>query len=185
MKSLRAGESKVEPQTEPVRRRRHGGLSPQQERFCQEYVVDLNGKQAAIRAGYSEASAMTQASDILRRPKVAARVEVLQAQLTGRIQLNAESVIHQLMLDHKDAKTAGHHNAAVRATELLGKHLALWIDRVRTVADDKSDEALADEVVDAALALAKADKRLKARITVGLGILHVDSGKGETPKPLI
>ena len=128
---------------------------------------------------------MSQASDILRRPKVADRIEVLQAKLTGRIQLDAESVIHQLMLDHKDAKTAGHHSAAVRATELLGKRLGLWIDRVRTEADDKTDEALADEVVDAALALAKGDKRLKARLLASLGILHVDSGKGETPKPLI
>ncbi len=171
--------------SKPARRQRHRGLTPQLERFCQEYVVDLNGTQAAIRAGYSEVSAASQAADILRRPRVAARVEVLQAQLTGRIQLNAESVIHQLMLDHKDAKTAGHHSAAVRATELLGKRLGLWIDRVRTEADDKTDEALADEVVDAALVLAKGDKRLKARITAGLGILHVDPGKGETAKSLI
>ena len=171
--------------SKPAQRQRHRGLTPQLERFCQEYVVDLNGTQAAIRAGYSEVSAASQAADILRRPRVAARVEVLQAQLTGRIQLDAESVIHQLMLDHKDAKAAGHHSAAVRATELLGKRLGLWIDRVRTEADDKSDEALADEVVDAALALAKGDKRLKRRLMVGLGILHVDSGKGETPKPLI
>ena len=160
-------------------------MSPQQERFCQEYVVDLNGTQAAIRAGYSEASATTQAADILRRPKVEKRIDELQAQLVGRIQLDAENVLHQLMLDHKDAKAAGHHSAAVRATELLGKRLGLWIDRVRTEVDDKNDAELADEVVDAALALAKGDKRLKARITAGLGILDVDSGKGETSKPLI
>ncbi|KKM73643.1 hypothetical protein LCGC14_1408320 [marine sediment metagenome] len=168
-----------------ARRRPHRGLTPQLERFCQEYVVDLNGKQAAIRAGYSEQSAASQAADILRRPRVAARVEMLQAQVTGRIQLDAEHVIHQLMQDHKDAKTAGNHSAAVRATELLGKRLGLWIDRIRTDADNKSDDDLADEVVDAALGLAKGDKRLKARIMVGLGILDVDSGKGETPKPLI
>ena len=33
------------------------GLTPKQARFCEEYVIDLNGKQAAIRAGYSQRSA--------------------------------------------------------------------------------------------------------------------------------
>ena len=163
----------------------HLGLNAKEDRFAREYVVDLEKKKAAIRAGYSERTAGAQATVLLRRPRVIDRIAELQAALAGRMDLTANGVVEQLMKDHKLAQEAGNHSAAVRATELLGKRRGLWIDRVRTEADDKSDEALADEVVDAALALAKADKRLKARITAGLGILYVDSGKGETAKPLI
>ena len=156
-----------------------------EDRFAREYVVDLEKKNAAIRAGYAKKTAGAQATVLLSRPWVKDRIAELQAALAGRMDLTADGVVEQLMKDHKLAQEAGHHSAAVRATELLGKRLGLWIDRVRTDADDKSDEALADEVVDAALALAKGDKRLKARLMASLGILHVDSGKGETPKPLI
>lgn len=58
------------------------GLSDQQERFCQEYVKDLNGTQAAIRAGYSEKSARSQASDLLTKPNIQKRVGSLQATVT-------------------------------------------------------------------------------------------------------
>lgn len=50
-------------------------LTPKMKRFCQEYVVDYNGKQAAIRAGYSENSAASIASENLTKPNVLAEVE--------------------------------------------------------------------------------------------------------------
>ena len=159
--------------------------SVKEDRFAREFVIDLEKRNAAIRAGYAKKAATAQATRLLGRVWVQDRIAELQAALAGRMDLTADGVVAQLMKDHKLAQEAGHHSAAVRATELLGKRLGLWIDRIRTEADDKTDEALADEVVDAALALAKGDKRLKARITAGLGILHVDSGKGETSKLLI
>ncbi len=42
-------------------------LSPRRERFCQEYVKDLNGTQAAIRAGYSPKTATVKASQLFAR----------------------------------------------------------------------------------------------------------------------
>jgi phage terminase small subunit len=42
-------------------------LTPKQLAFCQEYVVDKNGTQAAIRAGYSENSANEQAAQLLAK----------------------------------------------------------------------------------------------------------------------
>lgn len=44
-------------------------LNPKQARFVQEYLLDRNGRRAAIRAGYSERSANQTASDLLRLPK--------------------------------------------------------------------------------------------------------------------
>lgn len=56
-------------------------LKPQVKRFVQEYLIDLNGKQAAIRAKYSERTAASQASRLLRDPEVKAyRDALLQEQ---------------------------------------------------------------------------------------------------------
>jgi phage terminase small subunit len=51
-----------------------GKLRPKQARFVSEYLKDCNGTQAAIRAGYSPKTAASQASDLLRNPKVAAAI---------------------------------------------------------------------------------------------------------------
>ena len=155
----------------------HRGLSAKEDRFAREYVVDLEKREAAIRAGYSKRGAAAQASRLLNRAKVVDRIAELQAALAGRIDLNAEGVVRQLMKDHKLAQDAGHHSAAVRATELLGKRLGLWIDRVRTEAELQSDDELASEVIDAAVVLAKGDKALKARLVAALGILDIVPGR--------
>lgn len=52
-------------------------LSPKQELFCREYIKDLNGKQAAIRAGYSAATAEVKASQLLSLVKVKQFTQVL------------------------------------------------------------------------------------------------------------
>ena len=53
-------------------------LTPRQERFCQYYIEDYNGIQAAIKAGYSEKSAGMMASDTLRKPNVIKRIKELK-----------------------------------------------------------------------------------------------------------
>ena len=49
-------------------------LTPKQARFIEEYLVDLNAKQAAIRAGYSVKSAHVEGSRLLINAKVAAAI---------------------------------------------------------------------------------------------------------------
>ena len=147
--------------------------SVKEDRFAREFVIDLEKRNAAIRAGYAKKAATAQATRLLGRPWVQERIAELQAALAGRMDLTADGVVKQLMKDHKLAQDAGHHSAAVRATELLGKRLGLWIDRVRTEAELQSDDELASEVIDAAVVLAKGDKALKARLVAALGILDV------------
>jgi phage terminase small subunit len=50
-------------------------LTPKQQRFVDEYLVDLNATQAAIRAGYSEKTARAIGSENLTKPDVAAAIE--------------------------------------------------------------------------------------------------------------
>ena len=56
-------------------------LKPRERRFVHEYLVDLNGTQAAVRADYSEKTAASQASRLLRKPEIRAyRDALLQEQ---------------------------------------------------------------------------------------------------------
>ena len=63
------------------------------ELFCQEYLVDLNGTQAAIRAGYKKRSAASTASTLLTNPNILARVGELRKEQRERLALNADFVV--------------------------------------------------------------------------------------------
>lgn len=76
---------------------RSGGLSPKQERFCQEYAKDLNGTRAAIRAGYAERSAAEQAARLLTIDKVFSRVSELKAEQTKRLGLDADLILREML----------------------------------------------------------------------------------------
>jgi len=70
-------------------------ITPQQKRFCREYVIDLNGKQAAIRAKYSPKTAEAQASQLLSKLKVKTYVKKLQEKLQEETNINAKKVIDE------------------------------------------------------------------------------------------
>ena len=65
-------------------------------RFAREYLKDLNGKQAAIRAGYSPRTAETQASNLLSIPKVAQLVAEGQAKALASLDLSAARVLEEI-----------------------------------------------------------------------------------------
>lgn len=74
-----------------------GKLTPKQEKFVDEYLVDLNAKQAAIRAGYSAKTAEVQGSKLLRNPKVAEEVTRRRTQIKERLEINQEWVVARLV----------------------------------------------------------------------------------------
>jgi len=74
-------------------------LSPRQERFCQEYIKDLNGTQAALRAGYcpgNEDAAAVQASKFLRNTKINARIAELKSEQFKRTMLSADRILEEI-----------------------------------------------------------------------------------------
>ena len=73
---------------------------PRRERFAQEYVVDNNGTQAAIRSGYSEKSAHVTASRLLSDAKVKARIEELAVKLVQKIEKKAEITRERVMEEY-------------------------------------------------------------------------------------
>ena len=71
-------------------------LTPKQARFVQEYLIDLNAAQAAIRAGYSAKTARVIGHENLTKPDIAAAIEKAMAERAERTELTADWVIDEL-----------------------------------------------------------------------------------------
>lgn len=139
------------------------GLNPKQERFCQEYVIDYNGTQAVIRAGYSSKSsaARAQASTLLANPNIQARIKELSAPIVEKCRVDAEYVLQNLIrvgercLNQREPEMVWDReerrmvprtdadgnvvyrfdaNGANRAFELIGRHVGMF-DRKRDEPD--------------------------------------------------
>ena len=72
-------------------------LTAKQRRFVDEYLVDFNVTQAAIRAGYSKRSAHVTGAETLRNPKVAAEIARRQRDLQVRTEVSQDRVVRELM----------------------------------------------------------------------------------------
>lgn len=71
-------------------------LTPKQQRFVDEYLIDLNGKQAAIRAGYSVRRAEVTASELLTLRKVSEAVEAAMKDREERTHITQDRVLQEL-----------------------------------------------------------------------------------------
>lgn len=141
-------------------------LNPRQAAFVREYLVDFNGKQAAIRAGYAAGSAEVQASRLLTVAKVQQAIKAGQQKLAEATETEAEWVRRRLKEEATDYSEFASHSARIKALELLGKINGIFekdnkqkTDPVRdlisaltgnvvgtgTVLDDDSDDDQDDE----------------------------------------
>lgn len=73
-------------------------LNAKRERFCQEYLVDLNATRAALRAGYSPRTANEQGSQLLAELSVADRIATLMAERQERTHVSQDEVVRELAL---------------------------------------------------------------------------------------
>lgn len=72
------------------------GLTPKQQRFVEEFIIDLNATAAARRAGYSERTAEKIGSENLRKPEVAKAIADLKAARSARTQIDADWLLRRL-----------------------------------------------------------------------------------------
>ncbi|KAA0910672.1 terminase small subunit [Pusillimonas sp. ANT_WB101] len=78
-------------------------LTNKQRRFVEEYLVDLNATQAAIRAGYSKKTAGQIGDENLKKPQIAKAVQEAQANRSNRVQVDADYVLARLVeIDRMD-----------------------------------------------------------------------------------
>jgi phage terminase small subunit len=119
-------------------------LSPKEERFCREYVIDYNGTQAAIRSGYKESDARNRACRLLTKADISARVRELQHEMAQRLALSEDFVIIEAMENYRSCKELGDAKNALKALKLIGDHLGMF-DKSKKQgdgADEKLEELI-------------------------------------------
>lgn len=133
-------------------------LTPKQQRFVEEYLVDLNATQAAIRAGYSARNADKIAFQLLGKTRVAEAIAAAKAERSARVSVSADYVVNNLVeivercmqrapvLTMKGEQVVDDEGRNVwrfdakganKSLELLGKHLGMFTDKIE--ADVKQD----------------------------------------------
>lgn len=71
-------------------------LNPKQQRFVDEYLIDLNATQAAIRAGYSPKTATAIASENLSKPSISAAIACAMAERSKRTGITQDRILEEL-----------------------------------------------------------------------------------------
>jgi phage terminase small subunit len=122
-------------------------LTEKQRVFCQEYVLNgSNGAAAARAAKYSERSVRIQAVENLTKPNVVEYIAELRKKIEKDFAVTAKEVITDLRSARDDSKAEGDHSTRIRATELLGKTIGLFIDKNQITVSATLEE-LADRAV--------------------------------------
>jgi len=111
-------------------------LNTQQEKFVLEYLKDLNGTQAAIRAGYSAESANEYGYRLLQKKSVLDAVSNAMADQAKRTRLSATWIVKRLI---REAVGKGPDTTAasrVKALELLAKHIGMLKEKIELTGRD-------------------------------------------------
>ncbi len=105
-------------------------LTDKQRLFCHEYLKDLNGTQAAIRAGYSDNAATEIASENLTKPKVSEYLEKLKNEKFSKVNIEVDDILQDIIDTRKACTEQDKHADRLKANELLGKYKKMWTDKV-------------------------------------------------------
>jgi phage terminase small subunit len=105
-------------------------LTPKQARFVEEYLVDLNATQAAIRAGYSPKTAYSQGERLLKNVEVHRAIQEAQEARSERTGITQDEVIRGLKKEAALEGDGSSHSARVAAWAHLGKHLGIFTDNL-------------------------------------------------------
>ena len=122
-------------------------LTPKQQRFVEEYLIDLNATQAAIRAGYSEKTAQEQSSRLLSNVMVQEVVQKAKNKLSERTELTVDMVVNGLLKEAQDYAEGSTQSARVSAWAHLGKHLGMFKDKIEHTGKDGGPIDLSLKVV--------------------------------------
>lgn len=133
-------------------------LTPKQERFVEEYMVDLNATAAAIRAGYSTKTANRIGPQLLVKTCIAQAISEARAAQSKRVQVTADDVIKGFLkiatsgmqeipkTDFAGKQVVDRNGKPVwkmldamnanKSLELVGKHLGMFVDKKEITGKD-------------------------------------------------
>jgi phage terminase small subunit len=134
-------------------------LTDMQEKFCEEYLVDLNMTQAAVRAGYSPAAAAAQASKLVDKPQVQERIQELKAVRSQKTSIDAEWVLRECVesyhynkarvVDRWGNEVMRNASQAAKFLELAGRHIGVraFDPKVEPEAEKSLSELTLDQLI--------------------------------------
>ena len=108
-------------------------LTAKQQRWIDEYLVDLNGAAAAIRAGYSPKSARAIAHENLTKPDIQAVLQARQAAMAKELQITRQGVIRGLLDAVEMGRLQQNPGAMVSALREVSKMLGFNAPAVKRV----------------------------------------------------
>lgn len=103
-------------------------LTPKQQRFVEEYLVDFNGAGAAVRAGYNKRCAKEIACENLTKPHIALEIEAGKQAMAEETGLTVQQIIEG-MLEETRTKDDGSSSTRISAWSWLGKYKRMWEDK--------------------------------------------------------
>jgi len=117
-------------------------LNARQQRFVEEYLVDLNATQAAIRSGYSAKTAHAIGHENLNKPEIAGCIKSAQEDRCERMDITVDSITEQLLSIAKEARSQKIPAALSVARQSLmdvAKLNGLVVDKVETYASSAEE----------------------------------------------
>lgn len=111
-------------------------LSPKQLQFCEEYLVDMNGTQAVIRAGYKTNNAKQIAFQLMENQAIRISIDALRAQRQTYSDVTKDFVLRKIVRTLEQAEQDNNHNATLRAAELLARHLGMFVEKTEISGPD-------------------------------------------------
>lgn len=118
-------------------------LTAKQQAFCEEFLIDLNATQAAIRAGYSTKTANVIGTENLAKPYINEYVSRLKAERSKKTKIDAEYVLKmsnellkRCMVEGEGFNASG----AGKALDLIGKHVDVQAYSERVVTTEMTHE---------------------------------------------
>ncbi|MEJ1408925.1 MAG: terminase small subunit [Candidatus Sedimenticola sp. (ex Thyasira tokunagai)] len=116
-------------------------LTPRQSRFIDEYLIDLNGTQAALRAGYSHTGARQEGSRLLAKADIRAVIQKKCRETEVRLQVERDQVLKGLVEAYQEAKALAQPMAMVAAMRELGKLMGYYdkVPEKRVLPDDQRE----------------------------------------------
>ncbi|WP_085905834.1 terminase small subunit [Kiloniella majae] len=128
-------------------------LTERQKRFVEEYLIDFNATQAAIRAGYSPNSVKQSASRTLKNPLVQDAIEHAKSVRSQRLQVDADYVLKGAVelfercmqrspVADGDGEYKFQHTGAGKALEIIGRHVSVQAFK------EKVEMSIENELVD-------------------------------------
>lgn len=116
-------------------------MTGKQERFCDEYMIDLNAKQAAIRAGYSPKTAEQIGNQLLHKTSVLTEIRKRRAEQSKRTGITADRVLLELARIGfvNAADVIDDEDATIKSSASRDDTACVQSVKVKTMSTDKGD----------------------------------------------